>query len=120
MRINPMKRYFWIRSRLFLRQARWGFGLIAAWFLLGTILFHFAEVLNARDAILNACIWEKAPAIFGTCIPSGASVSFFDVFPGGVATLRRDCAATEPRFEIDSESFAKVYCKIGASSTPAK
>jgi len=36
---GTMKRYFWIGARLFLRQARWGFAVIGAWFLLGTLIF---------------------------------------------------------------------------------
>jgi hypothetical protein len=84
MRINLMKRYFWIRLRLFLRQARWGFGLMAAWFLLGTFLFHFAEGLNFRDAVLNAVYLEKSPgnvwelySFWGQCVLFGIVISIF-------------------------------------------
>jgi hypothetical protein len=43
-----MRRFFWIRLILFLRQSRWGFALLAAWFALGTFLFYRIDGLPLR------------------------------------------------------------------------
>lgn len=79
-----MRRYFWIRTRLFLRQARWGFALISAWFLLGTLVFHYAGGLRFRDAVLNAVYLEKSPgelwdlySFWGQCVLFGIVISIF-------------------------------------------
>lgn len=79
-----MKRYFWIRVRLFLRQARWGFAVIGAWFLLGMLIFRYAGGLSYRHAILNAiylersdgAIWELY-SFWGQCVLFGIVISIF-------------------------------------------
>jgi len=79
-----MKRYFWIRMKLFFRQARWGFLLIGVWFLLGTLVFRHAAGLGYRDAILNAMYLEKSGgqvwdlyAFWGQCVLFGIVISIF-------------------------------------------
>lgn len=79
-----MKRHFWIRAKLFLRQARWGFAVIGAWFLLGTLIFRYAGGLRFQDAILNAVylkksageIWELH-SFWGQCVLFGIVISIF-------------------------------------------
>jgi hypothetical protein len=39
-----MRRFFWIRIALFLRQSRWGFALLALWFAMGTIIFYASNI----------------------------------------------------------------------------
>ena len=79
-----MRRYFWIRVKLFLRQARWGFALIAAWFLLGMLIFRHAGGLSYHDAILNAVYLEKSAgtlwelySFWGQCVLFGIVISIF-------------------------------------------
>lgn len=79
-----MKRYFWIRLRLFFRQARWGFALIGAWFLLGMVIFRQAGGLSYRDALLNAVYLEKSEgslwelySFWGQCVLFGIVISIF-------------------------------------------
>lgn len=79
-----MKRYFWVRSRLFLRQARWGFALIGAWFLLGLLIFRWVGRLSYPDAFLNAVYLEKSPgtlwdlySFWGQCVLFGIVISIF-------------------------------------------
>src|ERR1700675_5714 len=79
-----MKRHFWIRARLFLRQGRWGFAVIGAWFLLGTLSFRYVGGLRFQDAILNAVylkksageIWELY-SFWGQCVLFGIVISIF-------------------------------------------
>src|SRR6202049_5055896 len=79
-----MKRHFWIRARLFLRQARWGFAVIGTWFLLGTLIFRYVGGLRFQDAILNAVylkksageIWELY-SFWGQCVLFGIVISIF-------------------------------------------
>ena len=79
-----MKRHFWIRARLFLRQARWGFAVIGTWFLLGALIFRYAGGLRLQDAILNAVylkknageIWELY-SFWGQCVLFGIVISIF-------------------------------------------
>jgi len=79
-----MKRYFWIRARLFFRRARWGFLVIGAWFVLGTIVFRYAGGLSYRDAILNAVYLQKSNgalwelySFWGQCVLFGIVISIF-------------------------------------------
>jgi len=79
-----MKRHFWIRAKLFFRQARWGFALIGAWFLLGTLTFRYAGGLAFRDAILNAVYLKKNGgelwdlySFWGQCVLFGIVISIF-------------------------------------------
>jgi len=79
-----MKRYFWIRARLFLRLARWGFVVIGAWFLLGAMIFRYVAHLGYRDAMLNAVYLEKSGgdiwdlySFWGQCVLFGIVISIF-------------------------------------------
>ncbi|HUL34459.1 MAG TPA: NAD(P)-binding protein [Candidatus Eisenbacteria bacterium] len=79
-----MKRYFWIRTKLFVRQARWGFVLISAWFLLGLLIFRHVGGLSFRDAFLNAVYLEKSSgtlwelySFWGQCVLFGIVISIF-------------------------------------------
>jgi len=79
-----MKRYFWIRARLFFRQARWGFAVIGAWFLLGALIFRYVGGLGFRDAILNAVYLKKSDgalwelySFWGQCVLFGIVISIF-------------------------------------------
>jgi TrkA-N domain len=79
-----MNRHFWIRVKLFFRQARWGFAVIGAWFLLGTLVFRYAGGLRFPDAILNAVylkrsdgeIWDLY-SFWGQCVLFGIVISIF-------------------------------------------
>lgn len=79
-----MERYFWIRARLFLRQARWGFAVIGTWFLLGTLIFRYAGGFDFQDAVLNAIYLEKSDgeisdlySFWGQCVLFGIVISIF-------------------------------------------
>ena len=79
-----MKRYFWIRTKLFFRQARWGFLVIGVWFLLGTLVFRYSAGLSYRDAILNAVYLERSDgrvwelySFWGQCVLFGIVISIF-------------------------------------------
>ena len=79
-----MKRHFWIRVRLFLRRARWGFAVIAAWFLLGMLVFRHAGGLSYPDAFLNAVYLKKSDgaiwdlySFWGQCVLFGIVISIF-------------------------------------------
>lgn len=81
---DVMKRYFWIRIRLFFRQARWGFVLIGVWFSLGVLIFRYAGGLDYRDAFLNAIYLEKSNgtlwelySFWGQCVLFGIVISIF-------------------------------------------
>jgi hypothetical protein len=79
-----MKRYFWIRAKLFWRQARWGLAVIAAWFAFGTLIFRYSGGLAWQDAILNATYLKKSPteiwelySFWGQCVLFGIVISIF-------------------------------------------
>jgi TrkA-N domain len=79
-----MKRHFWIRARLFLRQTRWGFAAIGTWFLLGTLIFRYAGGLRFQDAILDAIYLKKSDgeiwdlySFWGQCVLFGIVISIF-------------------------------------------
>jgi len=79
-----MKRYFWIRTKLFFRQARWGFLVIGVWFLLGTLVFRYSAGLSYRDAVLNAVYLERSDgqlwelySFWGQCVLFGIVISIF-------------------------------------------
>src|SRR5215472_7601052 len=79
-----MKRYFWIRAKLFWRQARWGLAVIGVWFLLGMLIFRHAGGLSYRDAVLNAIYLEKSDgslwdlySFWGQCVLFGIVISIF-------------------------------------------
>jgi len=79
-----MKRYFWIRAKLFWRQARWGLAVIGVWFLLGMVIFRHAGGLSYRDAVLNAIYLEKSDgslwdlySFWGQCVLFGIVISIF-------------------------------------------
>jgi len=79
-----MRRFFWIRLLIFLRQSRWGFVLIAVWFTLGTLAFHFWEHLSFSESLLNATYFRFRPDSFwalysfwGQCVLFGIVISIF-------------------------------------------
>jgi hypothetical protein len=79
-----MRRFFWIRLAIFLRQSRWGLALLAAWFALGAFLFHHIDHLPLREALLSAIyfrvhsgqLWELY-AFWGQCVLFGIVISIF-------------------------------------------
>jgi len=79
-----MRRFFWIRLSIFLRQSRWGFALLALWFALGTIAFYCFKQLSLTDAFLSAVYFRVQPgslwalyAFWGQCVLFGIVVSIF-------------------------------------------
>lgn len=79
-----MRRFFWIRLTLFLRQSRWGFALLALWFGLGIIAFRRWENLPLREAILRAFYFRFHPgqlsdlySFWGQCVLFGIIISIF-------------------------------------------
>src|SRR5216683_7039556 len=79
-----MRRFFWIRIALFLRQSRWGLALLALWFALGTIIFCRVEHLPLREAFLSAVYLRVQPgslwilySFWGQCVLFGIVVSIF-------------------------------------------
>jgi TrkA-N domain len=79
-----MRRFFWIRLTIFLRQCRWGFILLGFWFALGTFAFHQIEHLPIREALLTAfylrvhrgSLWELY-SFWGQCVLFGIVISIF-------------------------------------------
>jgi hypothetical protein len=55
-----MRRFFWIRLTLFLRQSRWGFGLLFLWFALGTLAF----AQSVRDAKVETMLLGEKKICF--------------------------------------------------------
>lgn len=79
-----MRRFFWIRLILFLRQSRWGFALLALWFALGTIAFLHWEHLPLREAFLHAVYFRfhsgalsDLYSFWGQCVLFGIIISIF-------------------------------------------
>ena len=79
-----MRRFFWIRLALFLRQSRWGFALLALWFLLGTVSFYHWDHLPLREALLCAVYFRFNPgplsdlySFWGQCVLFGIIVTIF-------------------------------------------
>ena len=79
-----MRRFFWIRLALFLRQSRWGFALLALWFALGTIAFRHWDHLPLRDAFLSAVYFQfhsgrlmELYSFWGQCVLFGIIISIF-------------------------------------------
>src|SRR5216684_378785 len=79
-----MRRFFWIRLSIFLRQSRWGFALLALWFALGTIAFYYFNHLSLTDAFLTAVYFRVQPglpwvlyAFWGQCVLFGVVISIF-------------------------------------------
>src|ERR1700682_400340 len=79
-----MRRFFWIRLRIFLRQSRWGFALLGLWFAMGTILFQHFEKLRLAEAFLSAVylrvhagpFWDLY-VFWGQCVLFGIVISIF-------------------------------------------
>jgi TrkA family protein len=72
----------YIRAKIFLRQSRWGFAAIAAWFALGTLLFVEADHATLADAISDALYLRYRPgpvwvlySFWGQCVLFGIVVS---------------------------------------------
>src|SRR5260370_29173009 len=83
-----MRRFFWIRIALFLRQSRWGLALLALWFALGTIIFYRVKHLSLSEAFLNAVYLRVQPgslwvlyAFWGQCVLFGIVISIFILQP---------------------------------------
>ncbi|HMI54238.1 MAG TPA: NAD(P)-binding protein [Candidatus Saccharimonadales bacterium] len=79
-----MRRFFWIRLVIFLRQSRWGFALLAIWFALGTVTFHYCQHLSFRDSLLSAFYLRVEPgslsvlySFWGQCVLFGIVISIF-------------------------------------------
>ena len=79
-----MRRFFWIRLTLFMRQSRWGFALLALWFALGTFAFHHWDHLPLREAFLCAVYFRFHPgpleelySFWGQCVLFGIVISIF-------------------------------------------
>jgi hypothetical protein len=79
-----MRRFFWIRIVLFLRQSRWGFALLALWFALGTLAFRHWDHLPLREALLCAVYFRfhqgalsDLYSFWGQCVLFGIVVSIF-------------------------------------------
>ena len=79
-----MRRFFWIRLSIFLRQSHWGFALLALWFGLGTVTFYHFEHLSLREALLTAVYLRVQPgslwilySFWGQCVLFGIVISIF-------------------------------------------
>jgi len=79
-----MRRFFWIRLSVFLRQSRWGFALLALWFALGTFTFYYFRRLSLADAFLTAVYVRVQPGplwvlyvFWGQCVLFGIVISIF-------------------------------------------
>lgn len=79
-----MRRFFWIRLAIFVRQSRWGFALIGLWFALGTIAFYQVERVPLWEAFLNAIYLRQRRGSFwdlysfwGQCVLFGIVISIF-------------------------------------------
>lgn len=79
-----MRRFFWIRLSIFLRQSRWGFALLALWFALGTVAFYYFAHLPLFEAFLNAVYLRVQPgslwvlySFWGQCVLFGIVISIF-------------------------------------------
>ena len=73
-----------IRLRLFLRQCRWGFAVVAAWFAFGAYGYHHWEGLPWREALRDGLylgvprgsFWELY-SFWGQCVLFGIVISVF-------------------------------------------
>ena len=79
-----MRPYLLIRLRIFFRQCRWGFAIMALWFAFGTFGFHYGEHLPLGDAFLNAIYLRERRSVFwdlysfwGQCVLFGIVISVF-------------------------------------------
>ena len=79
-----MRRFFWIRLTLFLRQSRWGIILLALWFALGTLAFALWEHLPMSEALLCAFYLRYRGgqlavlySFWGQCVLFGIIISIF-------------------------------------------
>ena len=82
--LSIVRRFFWIRLTLFLRQSRWGFLLLASWFALGTFAFRHWDHLWLHDAFLCALYFRFHPgqlselySFWGQCVLFGIIISIF-------------------------------------------
>ncbi len=79
-----MRRFFWIRLRILLRQTRWGFALLALWFAFGILGYYRWAGLSLGRAVLNALylgrergwFWDLY-SFWGQCLVFGIIVSIF-------------------------------------------
>jgi len=99
-----MRRFIWIRIALFLRQSRWGFALLALWFVLGTIIFYRFEHLSLSEAFLNAVYLRVQPgslwvlySFWASVFCSESSFPFSFCKRCNVTIHRRDAACSPVR-----------------------
>ncbi len=78
------RRFFWIRLKLFLRQCRWGFAVMAAWFAFGTYAYYRWERVPFWEAVRNALYlgYHEGPfwplySFWGQCVLFGIVISVF-------------------------------------------
>lgn len=81
---TTVRRFFWIRLTLFLRQSRWGILLLALWFAMGAFTFRHWEHLPLREAFLCAFYFRFHPgqlselySFWGQCVLFGIVISIF-------------------------------------------
>jgi len=79
-----MRRFFWIRLRLFWRQSRWGFALLALWFALGIFAFYHFQHMPFGRALLSAFYLHFDPgdlwqlySFWGQCVLFGIVITIF-------------------------------------------
>jgi len=81
---QPMRRFFWIRLRMFLRRCAGGGIVMAAWFAFGTAAFHVIDGLPLPRALAVALylgytpsgLWELY-SFWGQCVLFGIVISVF-------------------------------------------
>jgi hypothetical protein len=79
-----MRRFFWIRLRMFLRRCAGGAIVMAAWFAFGTAAFHVIDGLPLSRALAVALyvghtpspLWELY-SFWGQCVLFGIVISVF-------------------------------------------
>jgi len=81
---RSMRRFFWIRLRMFLRRCAGGGVVMAAWFAFGTAAFHYLDGLPVSRALAVALyvgytpspLWELY-SFWGQCVLFGIVISVF-------------------------------------------
>jgi hypothetical protein len=79
-----MRRFFWVRLRMFLRRCAGGAIVMAAWFAFGTVAFHVLDGLTWGRALAVAFyvghtpspLWELY-SFWGQCVLFGIVISVF-------------------------------------------
>jgi hypothetical protein len=126
-----MRRFFWIRLSIFLRQSRWGFALLALWFTLGTTAFHYWDHLPFSEALLSAVylrvhsgpLWELY-SFWGQCVLFGIVITIFFLQALQRYNPQEGCRmlASEMKDHIivvgHSHLGARVVAHLGQSARP--